>query len=112
MGKHAPEPTIAAWPALLTTELACVYTSLSEQSFRWMAHQHGVRPTECAGLAVTRWRRNDLDRMIDSLPAKGAEIEPQDGPIAPAGTLPSPNTDPAADALARAARRARKAGGG
>lgn len=102
MTRQAPsEFNIAAWPALLTTELACAYTSLGEQSFRLLARKSGVEPVDCGGLAVTRWRRGDLDRLIDSLPTKGA-------PIAPNG--PPPANDPAsaaAAALERARRRRR-----
>jgi hypothetical protein len=104
--------TPAAWPALLTTDLACAYTQLSEQSFRWLATQRGLKPADCAGLAVTRWRRADIDRMIDSLPERGAEIAPQEPGDGRSATLPSPANDPAAAALARAAQRVRKSGGG
>jgi|ERR1700740_1787899 len=112
MTRHAPEPMIAAWPALLTTDLACVYTSLSESSFRWLAHQRGVKPADCAGLSVTRWRRSDIDRMIDSLPERGAEIGAQEPAQGPSATTLAPTPDAAADALARAARRASKTGRG
>lgn len=105
MSRLTPEPSIAAWPALLTTDLACLYTQLSEQSFRWLAHRSGVRPVDCAGLAVTRWRRGDLDRMIDSLAEKGAPAA-EDAPQTPTATTPAAALDPATDALARAARRA------
>jgi hypothetical protein len=105
MSRAAPvEPQIAAWPALLTTELACAYTCLSEMSFRLLARKGSVEPVECGGLAVTRWRRTDLDRLIDSLPARGAEIQPQEASDgAPARVV----ADPAEEALRRAARRAR-----
>lgn len=86
-----------AWPALLTTELACAYTTLSESSFRAFVKLNHVEPRECAGLAVTRWRRADLDALIDSLPARGAEMTPDAPPAA----------DPANIALERARRRAR-----
>lgn len=101
-----------AWPALLTTDLACAYTQLSEQSFRWLANQRGLKPADCAGLAVTRWRRADIDRMIDSLPERGGEMEPQEPGEGRSATLPPPASDPAADALARAAERVRKSGRG
>lgn len=98
MSRQAPTDfTVTAWPALLTTELACAYTCLGEQSFRYLTRRHAVEPVECGGLAVTRWRRSDLDRLIDSLPARGAQIpaEPANAP------------DPAAAALARAKARAK-----
>lgn len=99
MTRAAPsEFTVTAWPALLTTELACAYTQLSERSFRLFAAKYGVSPTDCGGLAVTRWRRSDLDRLIDSLPAKG-EQSPHDEPAG--------GRDPAELALEKAKRRAR-----
>lgn len=105
MSRPAPvEPQIAAWPALLTTELACAYTCLGEMSFRLLARKGDVQPVECGGLAVTRWRRADLDRLIDSLPARGAEMRPQE---ASGGASAAAVADPAAEALRRAARRAR-----
>lgn len=90
-------PPLPAWPALLTTDLACAYTSLGEVSFRHLARTHQVEPVECAGLAITRWRRGDLDRLIDSLPARGSEMTPDS----------APPVDLAQAALDRAARRAR-----
>lgn len=110
MGRPSPEPMIAAWPALLTTDLACAYTQLSEQSFRWLATQRGLKPADCAGLAVTRWRRSDIDRMIDSLPERGAEITPQEPAQDPSATTLAPAPDPFAAALAKAAQRGRRSG--
>jgi hypothetical protein len=101
MSKLAPEHVvIAAWPAQLTTELACAYTSLSESSFRLWAARYGVHPVECGGLAVTRWRLADIARVIDSLPDRGAEM-----PAEP-GHAQEPE-DPAVAALARVKKRAR-----
>jgi len=99
MSRAAPQDApLPHWPALMTTELACAYTSLARGSFQLLASKHGVLPVECAGLAVTRWRRADLDRLIDKLPARGAEMEPEGQPA----------NDPAEEALRRAAlRRAR-----
>jgi hypothetical protein len=91
---------LPAWPALLTTPLACDYTSLSEVSFRFLMAQHGVEPRECGGLAVTRWRRADLDRVIDSLPARGRQMR------AEGESETMPPEDPAEAALRRAERRA------
>lgn len=107
MTKHSPEMVIAAWPGLMTTETACAYTSWSEDSFLYLAAQCGVRPVECADLRGTRWRRSDLDRMIDSLPEKGApkpDGAARDGSAAAAAVA----NDPAAAALEKAAQRARK----
>ena len=98
MSRAAPPPVVMpAWPALLTTELACAYTTLSEASFRAVAKLKGLEPRDVAGLAVTRWRRADLDALIDSLPARGAQM-PADAP---------PAADPVDLALQRVKRRAR-----
>lgn len=102
MTKHAPADfNISAWPALLTTEMACAYTQLSEASFRFAARKHGVAPVDFDGLAVTRWARTDLDLMIDRLPRRGAEM-----PAEPAN-MPAPEDDPGAAALARVRARAK-----
>jgi hypothetical protein len=92
-----PDAPLPHWPALMTTELACAYTSLARGSFMLLAGKHGVHPVECAGLAVVRWRRADLDGLIDKLPARGAEIAPEGQPA----------NDPAEEALRRAQRRVR-----
>lgn len=98
MSRGAPDAIpMPAWPAMLTTELACAYTSLSEASFRAFAKLNRLEPRDCAGLAVTRWRKADLDALIDSLPARGAQM--------PADTPPA--ADPVDLALQRVKRRAR-----
>ena len=99
MSRAAPHdaPPMPNWPALMTTELACAYTSLARASFLLLAGHHGVLPVECAGLAVVRWKRTDLDVLIDKLPARGAEMAPEGQPA----------NDPAEEALRRAQRRAR-----
>jgi len=77
MSRAAPHdaPPMPNWPALMTTELACAYTSLARASFLLLAGRQGVLPVECAGLAVVRWKRTDLDVLIDKLPARGAEMD-------------------------------------
>jgi hypothetical protein len=59
-----------------------------------------VKPVDM-GLDMKRWRRRDLDRLVDSLPEKGADVEPGKQPAVSA----------AQDALSRvragAARRSR-----
>lgn len=91
---------LPAWPALLTTELACAYLQVGEPSLRLLARKHGIQPREMGGLSMTRWRLKDLDTLVDSLPEKGAEISPE--------TISA--NDPASAeerALQRAARRRR-----
>jgi hypothetical protein len=93
--RHAPQDmTVTAWPALMTTDLACAYTQMSEASFRFTAAKFGVSPVD-TGLAMTRWAKIDLDGLIDRLPRRGAQM-----PADPANT-----EDPGAAALARAKAR-------
>ena len=81
----------------MAIETACAYLSLSPKSFRWVAARQGVRPVDL-GMAVTRWRKADLDALLDNLAARGAELAPE--------ALSA--LDPADLALERAARRARR----
>lgn len=89
-------PPLPAWPALMATDVACAYLSMGEASFRFLVRARQIAPVECAGLALVRWRKSDLDRLIDSLPARGAEIPPDS----------APPVDLAQAALERAKRRA------
>lgn len=99
MSRAAPD--LPAWPALLTTDLACAFTSLGEASFRLLMGRFKIAPVDCAGLAVVRWRRADIEALIDSLPARGVEMPAGD---APANAMPE---DPGEAALRKAERRAR-----
>jgi hypothetical protein len=85
------------WPALMDTATACAYLSMGETSLKYLASQRGVAPVDFGGLALLRWRRRDLDGLIDSLPQRG-------------GTLPvqAPVVDLEAEALKRAAQRSRR----
>lgn len=62
------EQPLPNWPVLLTTEMASRYLSLDENSFNLVVHRGGVRPVDL-GLAMTRWRRTELDRLINALPS-------------------------------------------
>lgn len=87
---------IPDWPALMDAPTAAAYLSISESSFRFVARVQGVKPVDM-GLATVRWRRKDLDGLIDRLPARGANIHAATPAI----------QDPAEVALVRARRRAR-----
>jgi hypothetical protein len=89
------DPPLPHWPAVLDTALAASYLALSESSFRIVAARAGVQPVEL-GLSVTRWRRADLDALIDRLPHRGE---------ATTGS-PESDQDEAAAALERVRRRA------
>jgi len=58
----------------MTTEVACAYVSLGEQSFRLITRKRSVLPVDCEGLAMTRWRKADLDRLVEGLPVRGAHV--------------------------------------
>lgn len=98
------------WPALMTDEHAAAYLDMSEASFRIIAARHKVKPVE-TGLRMTRWRRTDLDRLIDSLPLRGEVDRPPGDRAAevadPARLVLAP--DPVEAALARVQRRTKRA---
>lgn len=52
-------------------EMAAAYFTLSPASFRAVTARAGVQPVDL-GLARLRWRKVDLDRLIEGLPARGA----------------------------------------
>lgn len=85
------------WPALMSIEIACDYLDLSATSFRFLTRMAGVRPVDCHGLALARWRRADLDRMVDSLPPRG-------GPSAAPDSATPHNDAPEADLTMQAAQ--------
>lgn len=98
----APRPslTVTAWPALMDEDLACAYLCVSRDTFRVMCGHAGVRPVDPFGLRMARWRKADLDAMVDSLPLRGASSgEPAAAPTAPSA---------AEAALERAMRRNRR----
>ncbi len=66
-------PPLPNWPAIMDTALAAKYLALGESSFRVVAARAGVQPVDF-GLAVTRWRRTDLDRLVNALPTRGPNV--------------------------------------
>lgn len=87
------------WPALLDEELGAAYLSVGRSTFQGVVARAKINPVDM-GAEVVRWRRVDLDRLIDSLPPRGAMVEPQQ---------PVNDPHPASafdDALAKASRRA------
>lgn len=85
------------WPATLTTEMAARYLMVGENTFRAIAARSGIRPVDL-GASLVRWRRSDLDGLVDKLPARGADcVDLQPNEI-----------DPAAAALERVRRRRAK----
>lgn len=83
------------WPALMDVDLARAYCGeLCEASFHALAARNNVAPVDM-GMRVTRWRKSDLDRLVDRLPARG---DPKDT---------APVVDLAEQALERVRRRAK-----
>lgn len=61
-------PPLPNWPILMGAEMAARYLSMDENSFALLMRREGVRPVEL-GLAMVRWRRNELDRVVAALPS-------------------------------------------
>ena len=67
-------PALPDWPALMDVELARLYMGgMSVSVFHGLANQHGVRPVDL-GRRLSRWKKADLDRIVDSLQARGADL--------------------------------------
>lgn len=82
------------WPKLMDTQMAASYLAIGESSFRSVAARAGIQPVDL-GLSVTRWRREDLDGLVDQLPPRGVDY-----PIAAESEI-----DPAEAALQRVRQR-------
>lgn len=55
------------WPALMDAPTAAAYCCVSESTVRAVLLRRGIKPVDM-GCKSVRYRRADLDRMIDSLP--------------------------------------------
>lgn len=84
------------WPALMDLELACAYTSLGQGQFKALTAKYEIAARDLGRLQGLRWRKADLDRLIDMLPARG---EP---------SVEVASQDPAQAALERVQRRANR----
>lgn len=76
---HSGNLPLPGWPALLDVELACAYVGMGEQTFRAFAKLNKVTPVD-TGFRMLRWRRADLDALIDRL----AAVDPNSRQDAPA----------------------------
>jgi hypothetical protein len=101
MKSARPIVTLPGWPAMMDDALACAYTSLSTESFRAVMAMKKIAPVDM-GLRVVRWKKSDLDRVIDSLPLRGS-----DPPVDQGGV---PVIDLGAEAIARAREMRRRQG--
>jgi len=79
--------------------MAARYLMVGEHTLRTIVHRAGVQPVDL-GVSVTRWRRSDLDALIDKLPYRG-DFEDS-------CTVSTNQPDPKAAALDRVKRRLRK----
>ena len=68
------------WPAMMATDMAAAYVSMSESGFQALAAANGVRPVDLGGLRGVRWKKGDVDRLVDTLP-------PRDGVSRASGAL-------------------------
>lgn len=92
------------WPALMDPEMAAAYCTLKEDAFKALAAKYGVSPRDLGGIRGVRYRRGDLDQLIDKLPARG-EASPE-----PANQASIHDAHDTGGALARVRSRARRAG--
>jgi hypothetical protein len=98
-----PAPIPPAWPALMDLATALAYCTLKEDAFRSVTGRQGVRPVDL-GMSCVRYRRADLDAMLDKLTMRAPKLPDQ--PAEATGVVYE-LADPAAVALERARKRAR-----
>ena len=91
------------WPALMDLRTASDYLNLARGSLLGLLSREQVHPVD-VGAKLRRWRRRDLDNLIERLPAYGAGR--------PAAPPAAPGTDVALAAVERRALRRQNLGGG
>lgn len=69
-------PALPDWPALMDRAMAADYLRVSQGSFTVIAAKQNLRPVQM-DVDVIRWRRRDLDALIDSLPLRGVPSDPE-----------------------------------
>jgi hypothetical protein len=67
-----PDDSARPWPSLLRDKRAADYCDVSESTFLTLAALKGLKPVDIP-LRVKRWRRSDLDALIDGLPLRGPD---------------------------------------
>lgn len=90
------------WPALMSAAVAGAYLGMSASSFEVLAARRGLRRVKL-DVRCTRWRRRDVDALIEGLPfvqADEREAEP--------AAEPDAFNDEEAAALARVASYGRR----
>jgi len=101
---HAPLEFLPNWPALMDTATACAYLSMSDVSLRHLAKRRGIAPVDFGGLHLLRWRKQDLDALVDGLAQRVDTARGAGGSIQPS----APVHDLAAAALEKSRRRGRR----
>jgi hypothetical protein len=90
---YTPDADLPNWPSLMDVRTAAAYLGIGEASFRGVVARAGIQPVDL-GLSLLRWRRSDLDHLIEQLPPKELVGDPT-----------KPEMDPAGAALERVRRR-------
>ena len=74
------EPTARDWPALMDLATAGDYLALAPSSLLGLLRREHVSPVDL-GLKLRRWRRKDLDQLVERLPltwVQDARRDPDD----------------------------------
>lgn len=74
------EPTARDWPALMDLTTAGDYLALAPGSLLGLLRREHVSPVDL-GLKLRRWRRKDLDELVERLPltwVQEARLDPDD----------------------------------
>lgn len=64
------------WPALMDEATAAAYCSCSGPTFRALTSKFKVQPIS-TDFRLLRWRKTDIDAMIDRLPTRGVPSTPE-----------------------------------
>lgn len=94
------EPTARDWPALMDLTTAGDYLALAPGSLLSLLRRERVAPVDL-GVKLRRWRRSDLDELVERLPmtwVQDARRDPQERQVTEAALA-------AVERRARAARR-------
>lgn len=72
--------TMPAWPLLMDALTAGLYLEVSADTFLSIVRRAGLRPVDL-GVGVVRWRRRDIDDLVQGLPARGGEAGHVQAPV-------------------------------
>ena len=72
------ERPLPHWPALMDEATGAAYCGeISAPTFRALTSKYKVQPIE-TGFRLLRWKKADLDAMIDRLPTRGVPSTPEE----------------------------------